>query len=59
MTAFMARLTGWRTTTIGITGTAVAVWLWNSFGCQAPASWGDWFLLAVPALVGILTRDKR
>jgi len=55
----MARLTGWRTTTIGITGTAVAVWLWNSFGCQAPASWGDWFLLAVPALVGILTRDKR
>ena len=59
MNGLMTRITSWRTTTIGVTGTAAAVYLWNSFGCKAPDSWATWSVMALPALVGLLMKDKR
>lgn len=48
----------WRTSTIGVTGTAAAVYLFTALGCRWPDV-QEWFVVILPALVGILTREKR
>ena len=58
MGALLFRITNWRTTAVGATGTAAAVYLFNSFGCKAPDSWVTWGAVAVPMLVGMLMKDK-
>lgn len=47
----------WRTSTVGVTGTAVAVYLFTALGCRWPTG-AEWTAVILPALVGILTKEK-
>lgn len=59
MREVMERLVkSWRTSTIGVTGTAAALYLFNSLGCRWPDP-TEWFVVILPAVIGILTKEKK
>lgn len=48
----------WRTSAVGVTGSAVAVYLFTALGCRMPTS-HEWVMVILPAVVGILTKERR
>ncbi len=54
----LLRLAQWRTTASGLAITGVLVYLWNSFECKIPSDWTAWVAVALPAILGLLARDK-
>ena len=48
----------WRTSSIGITGTAAGVYLFNALGCRWPEP-AEWGVVILPALLGILTKERK
>lgn len=51
-------LRSWRTSSIGITGTAVAVYLFTTLGCRWPAQ-GEWLAVILPAVIGLVVKEKK
>lgn len=47
----------WRTSTIGLTGSAVAIYLFNTLGCRWPET-SEWGAVILPGLIGILTKER-
>lgn len=48
----------WRTSSVGVTGSAVAVYLFNALGCRWPES-HEWVAVILPAVVGIATKERK
>lgn len=48
----------WRTSAIGVTGSAVAVYLFTALGCRWPSP-TEWMVVILPAVLGILTKEKK
>lgn len=48
----------WRTSTVGLTGSAVAVYLFNALGCRWPEP-QEWVVVILPAVMGILTKERK
>ena len=48
----------WRTSSIGLAGTAVAVYLFNALGCRWPET-HEWLAVILPAVVGLVTRERK
>lgn len=48
----------WRTSAIGVSGTAVGIYLFNALGCTWPTS-DQWMVVILPAVIGILTKEKK
>ena len=58
MRALIDRVVGsWRTSAIGMTGTAAALYLFSALGCRWPDP-QEWFVVILPALVGIITKER-
>lgn len=53
-----AALRSWRTSAIGVTGSAVALYLFNTLGCRWPTS-SEWVAVILPAVLGLLTKEKH
>jgi hypothetical protein len=49
----------WRTTTVGVIGSSVLVYVLNSLNCEIPNDWGTWCLIAIPGVVGVIMRDGK
>lgn len=47
----------WRTSTIGIAGTAAAIYLFTALGCRWPEA-QEWVVVILPAVIGILTKER-
>lgn len=47
----------WRTSTVGVLGSAVGIYLFNALGCRWPDP-HEWVMVILPAVVGILTRER-
>ena len=48
----------WRTSTVGVVGSAVAVYLFTALGCRWPEP-QEWGIVILPALYGILTKERK
>lgn len=48
----------WRTSSVGVAGTGVALYLFNTLGCRWPES-GEWVVTIIPAVIGILTKERE
>ena len=57
MSALWQRVVAWRTSSVGLTGTAVAVYLFAQLGCRWP-EWHEWMAVIVPGLLGVLLKDR-
>lgn len=51
-------ITSWRTTSIGLAGTAVATYLFSALGCRWPEP-QEWVLVIAPAVWGIITKERE
>ena len=58
MKGIVDRLKAWRTTSIGLTGSASAVYLFNTLGCRWPEP-HEWTAVILPGLMGLLMKDKK
>ena len=57
MKALGSRIKAWRTSSVGLTGSAAAVYLFAALGCRWPDP-QEWAVVILPGLVGLLMRDK-
>lgn len=61
MTTFSERaLLHWKTSSVGVALTGVALYVLNSWHCQLPggvAGWLAWASVAGPAVLGLLAKD--
>ena len=55
---FQRVIRSWRTSSVGVVGTGVAVYLFNTLGCSWPES-GEWVAVILPAVLGILTKERK
>ena len=58
MKGVLDRIKSWRTSTVGLTGSAVAVYLFNSLGCRWPEV-SEWTAVLLPGLMGLLMKEKK
>lgn len=59
MHAILERATHWKTSTAGLAAGGALAYVLTSWGCALPSDWSVWAVSAIPALVGILSRDSE
>lgn len=52
------RVKDWRTSTVGLTGSASVLYLFNALGCRWPEP-HEWTAVILPGLMGLLMRDVK
>ena len=57
MKGLVDRLKSWRTSSVGLTGSAAAVYLFAALGCRWPDP-QEWAVVILPGLVGLLMKDR-
>ena len=46
----------WKTTGAGALAAGIIYYLFNSLGCEVPSNWTLWAIVAIPAIMGILSK---
>ena len=55
----MARIKDWKTSGAGLAISGAFWYVFQSFGCQLPSDWLTYAVVALPAVLGLLSHSSR